>query len=340
MDIRQISFLLVCFVLYVGIGAVVFMYLESNHNSQEENREQVTLRHIEVSLNLLNLSGPNFIIKNEIIEIIDNRTKEIPETYDKKWGFFNSIFFAVTVVTTIGYGHLSPQTSAGRIFCIVYAIFGIPMTGLLLRAIGERFSRCFLDKFKKLRKRSAHSSNRLLMLKHVLLFFVPWFIVFLVLPSLIFSFIEGWSFMDSFYYCFITLSTIGFGDLVIGQFDRDWVWMYKIAAVLWIIFGLAYLSMILNLISQAIRSRQVTNVVHSIRRISAPPKRPQKLVDSSTPTSTPRSPDFSPNTPTSPDFGSEAPQFLAARDVSTLGAVDSRNKRFRFQVVPISQSRV
>lgn len=60
------------------------------------------------------------------------------------WDFFNSFFFAITVVTTIGYGHLSPSTHIGKMFCLIYALFGIPMTGILLGAIGDRFSRCFL----------------------------------------------------------------------------------------------------------------------------------------------------------------------------------------------------
>lgn len=114
-------------------------------------------------------------------------------------------------------------------------------------------------------------SVRLMMLKKGLIFFVPWFIVFLVLPALVFAYIEEWSFLEGFYYCFVTLSTIGFGDYVAGSFEKNYIWIYKLVVVLWIVFGLAYLSMILNFISQGLRSQRLTDVVQSIRRISSPP---------------------------------------------------------------------
>lgn len=39
----------------------------------------------------------------------------------------------------------------------------------------------------------------------------------LVAPPLLFSVVEGWSFGEGFYFAFITLSTIGFGDYVVGE---------------------------------------------------------------------------------------------------------------------------
>lgn len=42
-------------------------------------------------------------------------------------------------------------------------------------------------------------------------------LLFLLLPPLLFSDKEGWTYEESFYYSFITLSTIGFGDYVIGE---------------------------------------------------------------------------------------------------------------------------
>jgi len=41
--------------------------------------------------------------------------------------------------------------------------------------------------------------------------------VILMTGAAVFSRYEGWSYMDSFYYSFVTLTTIGFGDFVALQ---------------------------------------------------------------------------------------------------------------------------
>jgi hypothetical protein len=38
----------------------------------------------------------------------------------------------------IGYGHQSPLSTSGKVFCMLYALIGIPLTMLLLTAVVER----------------------------------------------------------------------------------------------------------------------------------------------------------------------------------------------------------
>lgn len=43
--------------------------------------------------------------------------------------------------------------------------------------------------------------------------------LFVLVPAAAFSALEpGWSYLDSFYFAFITLTTIGFGDYVAGTY--------------------------------------------------------------------------------------------------------------------------
>jgi len=55
------------------------------------------------------------------------------------------------------------------------------------------------------------------MVADMLLYLIPGFVIFLILPSFVFMHFESWSFIKSFYYAFVTLSTIGFGDIVAGN---------------------------------------------------------------------------------------------------------------------------
>ncbi len=61
---------------------------------------------------------------------------------------------------------------------------------------------------------------------------------------------EGWTYFDSVYYCFITLTTIGFGDMVALQKDRalDTKPEYVAFSLIFILFGLAVVAASLNLL--------------------------------------------------------------------------------------------
>jgi hypothetical protein len=52
------------------------------------------------------------------------------------WTFHNSIVFAYTLITTIGYGNVAPETVAGRVFCLFYGLVGVPLALLTIADIG------------------------------------------------------------------------------------------------------------------------------------------------------------------------------------------------------------
>jgi hypothetical protein len=123
----------------------------------------------------------------------------------------------------------------------------------------------------KLVRRSINRSSRrfssvAVVLADVLLYFIPGLVVFLVIPAAIFAIVEEWNYIDSFYYAFISLTTIGFGDLVAGMYGTvtkkgyihlhsfhykpgqndvgRWTWAYRSFIIVWILFGLGYLIMV------------------------------------------------------------------------------------------------
>ncbi|KFM63648.1 Potassium channel subfamily K member 10, partial [Stegodyphus mimosarum] len=98
------------------------------------------------------------------------------------WSFDNSFFFAITVVTTIGYGHLSPSTTGGRLFCIFYATIGIPLTGILLAAIGGHYSQHLVKGIQRARKNRSRNS-KLAIAFCATKCLLPWLVVFLVVPA-------------------------------------------------------------------------------------------------------------------------------------------------------------
>ncbi|KAG8195714.1 hypothetical protein JTE90_002977 [Oedothorax gibbosus] len=259
---KELLGLLLVFIGYVLLGGLVFMLLESP--LEEKLRKEIDELRTEFEDTLDRLGSPN-VSRQEVeglmmrlsaahkLSLID---EEGNDTHSN-WGFGNAFFFAITVVTTIGYGHLSPSTTPGRLFCIVYAMIGIPLTGILLAAIGGYYSQRLVKDLQKARRaRNSHLALALSATKCL----VPWLMLFLVVPAGFFVWLEGWSFVDSFYYCFITLSTIGFGDFVAGNFVGEYVSVYKTFVVLWIIFGLGYLAMILNYISRMMRCKQIRRV--------------------------------------------------------------------------------
>ncbi|KAK7087189.1 hypothetical protein V1264_021270 [Littorina saxatilis] len=79
------------------------------------------------------------------------------------------------------------------------------------------------------------------------------------LGAVLFLLWEDWSYFDSSYFCFITLSTIGFGDIVPGFEHDSWGNQAKrVSCTLYLLFGLALLAMCFELIQSECRQKFLT----------------------------------------------------------------------------------
>ncbi|KAI6196580.1 hypothetical protein M3Y94_01126400 [Aphelenchoides besseyi] len=129
-NVRTLS-LIVCTLTYLLVGAAVFDALESEHELKLRSQVERTRARL---IGKYNITDGDYEILESII------VKAIPHKAGHQWKFSGAFYFAVTVITTIGYGHSTPMTSGGKIFCMLYALAGIPLGLVMFQSIGERMN--------------------------------------------------------------------------------------------------------------------------------------------------------------------------------------------------------
>ncbi|CAH2097013.1 unnamed protein product [Euphydryas editha] len=244
----------------------------------------------------------------------------------RSWNFMNSFVYCLTLVTTIGYGHIAPKTTYGRVATIVYAIIGIPLFLIVLADFGKLFTRIIKFFWAYIRRfyytRSCKRVRRTAPMQEVMKglnivydvvrrpsqifsednieggnaevppppvirkpsdvppplppkpgttakeididtepdtpapsvfeiddeFNLPIsvaifiLVLYIIIGAVGYNCWETWNFFESFYFVFISMSTIGLGDLVP---DHP---MFMMASILYLVFGLALTSMCINVV--------------------------------------------------------------------------------------------
>lgn len=152
-----------------------------------------------------------------------------------------------------GYGNITPLSDGGKVFCMVFAVFGIPMTAIMLTAIVERLLQFtdYLEKFMCSTCTVRGVPPAYLRFVHLSLIMCGAIILVIVIPAIFFMFLEDWSYFEALYFCFISLTTIGLGDFVPGD-DPGWRKseyrpLYKVCCVFFFLTGLTFLLLILEL---------------------------------------------------------------------------------------------
>ncbi|KAM3860957.1 potassium channel subfamily K member 2b [Diretmus argenteus] len=254
---KTVSAIFFLVVLYLIIGATVFRALEQPYESSQKLAilaEKLDFLSIHACVNSSELED----LVKQVVSAIRAGVNPSGNSSNQTslWDISSSFFFAGTVITTIGFGNISPHTEGGRIFCIIYALLGIPLFGFLLAGVGEQLGTIFgkgIAKVEKMIVKWKVSQTKIRVISTVL-FILFGCLIFVALPVIIFKHIEGWSTLESIYFVVITLTTIGFGDFVAGGSESPgYLDYYKPVVWFWILVGLAYFAAVLSMIGDWFR---------------------------------------------------------------------------------------
>ncbi|KAI5766815.1 KCNK5 [Gulo gulo luscus] len=231
-------------IFYLAIGAAIFEVLEEPHWKEAKKNYYTQKLHLLKEFPCLGQEGLDKILQvvsdaaGQGVAITGNQTFN-------NWNWPNAMIFAATVITTIGYGNVAPKTPAGRLFCVFYGLFGVPLCLTWISALGKFFGGRAKRLGQFLTKRGV--SLRQAQITCTAIFIVWGVLVHLVIPPFVFMVTEEWDYIEGLYYSFITISTIGFGDFVAGvNPSANYHALYRYFVELWIYLGLAWLSLFVN----------------------------------------------------------------------------------------------
>jgi hypothetical protein len=124
LDNPCISVILSTFAIFalVAIGVPIFLALELSERRENDSAAAAEYRaDVDVISNSTELSP---LQQEAFVEYLGGP----PRTKDY---VFEYILFVFSIITTIGYGNIYPLNEASRFFCVVYALIGIPIAGIL-----------------------------------------------------------------------------------------------------------------------------------------------------------------------------------------------------------------
>ncbi|CAF1160534.1 unnamed protein product [Adineta ricciae] len=194
------------------------------------------------------------------------------------WTFASAMLYSATVITTIGYGNITPKTTEGKIATMIYAMIGIPLMFMCLTYTGDLLADAFISGYSKLvnfmyrkicrgrlkkcvpddaRRSFEQGDSESEDARHVpIVATLAVLALYITMGALLFAQWENWHVLDGAYFCFITFTTIGFGDLVPGKGTVTESKAGKAAmCALFLLFGMIVMAMSFKLMQDEIISK-------------------------------------------------------------------------------------
>lgn len=226
---------------------------ETGRNSKSQTLEDFLRRWS----NTYNLSQEN--ITNLLKDYDDTRENGAKPT----WTFLNSVFYVLQLVTTIGYGNITPTTESGQILTVIYALVGIPFTVLALKSIGELVNKALKSVTRPLH-RKFHSKNcqeracDFMETGNTCINLVSCILTWIIACALNTHLESKQSFITNSYSIFVTLTTVGFGDIIPFE-DHLYVFIITVLP------GLCFMSSLIDsIVSYLDKTREATTRCFSL----------------------------------------------------------------------------
>ncbi|KAK7598163.1 hypothetical protein V9T40_006398 [Parthenolecanium corni] len=179
------------------------------------------------------------------------------------WNLGECFLYSLSLLTTVGSGNVLPRTIWGRVISVFYITIGFFIMLVYLAVIGD----CLANPFRRVYRFITHTPSRT---KPIITCTVPncdkarllyretisipiWLaaivlVTYITGGAFIFNVIEKWTLLDSWYFCFLSLVTIGFGSFTPGRMEN----ISMMVTSAYILIGMALLSMCFNLVQMDI----------------------------------------------------------------------------------------
>ncbi|VDM41090.1 unnamed protein product [Toxocara canis] len=213
--------LLLLVLLYAFFGGLVFNKLEADalvrQQADEYEKRRSCVLEVGVFLILLNDNDEPNVTATTIMECWKKEADERTE-----WSYVTSTLYGFGIVTTLGYNRIAPITHAGRMFCILYGICGIPITMIIIANVGQylnqfaRNSRIKVEQYRDRRRRSkATGEVPESSIEFTSLALLIAFLLYVSFGALLLPLLNGQiDFFNGLYFNFLCLTAIDFGQLV------------------------------------------------------------------------------------------------------------------------------
>ncbi|GIX99687.1 potassium channel subfamily K member 10 [Caerostris extrusa] len=251
---REVYSMLVIYLGYLFLGAGIFVAVERDNDKYVRNASLTSSVLVRRMVGVLR--EENFT-DDQIADTFNEKYIELDKTNDIKNVTWTTIFgekflFSIILISTIGYGNVRPTSSWGkRLHPVRSDRNTLPRD---LPPTHQHSISCGLEEGRQeFREAGAFTVLRGLCIFAYFVFFTT---LLLFVPAVIFSALEQWTYYESLYYCFVTLSTIGLGDYVssiLSRYYENSYYFFHVALMfLWLLAGLAFVAMFMNLMSYLI----------------------------------------------------------------------------------------